>query len=176
MTTNAGASAGLHRDPHRAGPRRWRAGSAGLLPGVALVLALAGCASAPPDPGVPLSRDPVARLAQQQLGRPYRYGGQGPDGFDCSGLVHYAHWQGAGLEVPRTAQEQLERVRRVSAEGLQPGDLVFFQPGSAKDVHVGIYVQDDLFVHAPSPGKRVAYARLSNPFWGQALVAAGRLR
>ena len=145
-----------------------------LVPTVALLLA--GCASAPPVGGPGLSQDAVARAAQQQVGRPYQLGGGGPETFDCSGLVYYAHRRGAGVEVPRTAREQLDRAEQVPRGALQPGDVVFFRPGSGKDLHVGVYVQDELFVHAPSPGKRVAYARLTDPFWRDSLVAGGRLR
>lgn len=141
-----------------------------------LALALGGCSTTPSAPSPSASRDPVARLAQEQVGRPYVYGGRGPEGFDCSGLVHYAHRGALGVEVPRTAREQFARARPVNARSLRPGDLIFFQPPPGKDLHVGIYVQDDLFVHAPSSGRRVSYASLEDAYWRETLVGAGRLR
>jgi cell wall-associated NlpC family hydrolase len=146
------------------------------LPALGLALMLGACGTAPTTRAPPASPDPVTRLAQEQVGRPYVYGGEGPRGFDCSGLVYYAYRQALGLEVPRTAREQLVQARRVSAPEVRAGDLVFFQPASGKDLHVGIYVQDDLFVHAPSSGKRVSYASLADPYWRENLIAAGRLR
>jgi cell wall-associated NlpC family hydrolase len=118
----------------------------------------------------------VARSAQGVLGQPYRFGGSEPGGFDCSGLVRYAHRQGAGIDVPRTARDQLDAARPVALEALRPGDLLFFAPPPGKSLHVGIYVDERVFVHAPSAGKAVAYASLGDPFWSGALVRAGRLR
>jgi cell wall-associated NlpC family hydrolase len=156
----------------RAGARR-----SGLRRAAVLIagLGLGGCATVP-DGTPPISRDPVTAAAQHQVGRPYRYGGEDPEGFDCSGLVYYAHRTGGGVEVPRTAREQYQRSRPVPRASLEAGDLLFFTPGADKALHVGIYVQNDYFVHAPSPGKRVSYAQLTTPFWRQSLVGAGRIR
>lgn len=142
---------------------------------IVFAIALGGCSTAPPAP-LSASRDPVARLAQEQIGSPYFFGGRGPDAFDCSGLVHFAHRRALGVEVPRTAREQFARAQPVSPRSLLPGDLVFFQPPPGKDLHVGIYVQDDLFVHAPSSGRRVSYASLGDAYWRESLIGAGRLR
>jgi cell wall-associated NlpC family hydrolase len=153
--------------------RRPAASPLGLI---ALALALGGCSTVPQVSTPANSSDPVVRLAQEQVGRPYVYGGRGPEGFDCSGLVHFAHRGALGVEVPRTAREQFLRARPVSQRSLVPGDLVFFQPPPGKDLHVGIYVRDDLFVHAPSNGRRVSYANLGDAYWRESLVGAGRLR
>ncbi len=164
-------TAGLRPSP---GLSRCRA--AGPLGLIALALALGACSTVPQVSTPSASPDPVVRLAQEQVGRPYVYGGGGPDGFDCSGLVHFAHRGALGVEVPRTAREQFLRARPVSRRSLVPGDLVFFQPPPGKDLHVGIYVQDNLFVHAPSSGRRVSYANLGDAYWRESLVGAGRLR
>ena len=115
----------------------------------------------------------LVRLAQEQLGRPYRYGGRSPAGFDCSGLVFYVHRE-AGLDVPRSSREQYRASRRITREGLLPGDLVFFSISSRKISHVGIYVADGLFIHSPSTGKGVSYASMTDPYWRERLVGMGR--
>jgi len=137
---------------------------------------LAGCGGTPtrtaaPDGDIGLR---VVSVAETRLGRPYRYGGAGPRTFDCSGLVQYAHSR-AGLAVPRTTEQQLRHARRVQRRHLRPGDLVFFRLEPPKVSHVGIYAGNGRFIHAPSSGKRVSYARLDNPYWKRHLVAAGRL-
>ena len=157
------------------GPRSRRRGAFVRLVVFGLGLAVGGCSTAPPTRAPPASSDPVTRLAQEQVGRPYVYGGNAPQGFDCSGLVHYAHREALRLDIPRTAREQLARARRVPAADVRAGDVLFFQPRSSKDLHVGIYVQDDLFVHAPSEGKQVTYASLADPYWRESLIGAGRL-
>jgi murein DD-endopeptidase len=150
----------------------WR----GLRLGIALLsLTLAGCGILPvsrlPAPG---PRTEVVDTALKMLGRPYRYGGNAPSGFDCSGLVQFSYQQ-AGLAVPRTALEQYERSTPVTGNHLQPGDLLFFTLNSRRVSHVGIYVGDGKFVHAPAIGRRVMESRLDEPYWQGHLVRAGRL-
>ena len=122
--------------------------------------------------------DPVAELAvsvaMQQVGTPYRYGGNGPSGFDCSGLVHYSYLQ-AGKRVPRTTGQLWDSSTTVDRAQLQAGDLLFFKVGG-KMQHVGLYVGGDRFVHAPSTGKRVSVESLHSDYYRQALLRAGRLR
>jgi cell wall-associated NlpC family hydrolase len=116
----------------------------------------------------------IADVAMGMVGTRYRYGGTDPvQGFDCSGLVHYAYGQ-AGYRVPRTSQELFRTVRKIALGEADPGDLMFFQD-QAKLSHVGIYVGDGLFVHAPSSGQNVAVASLDSPYYQQHLVAVGRL-
>lgn len=117
------------------------------------------------------ARSLIVANAERQLGMPYRYGGEGPDGFDCSGLVQYTHAQ-AGVQVPRVARAQHRYAQRVSLAMLKPGDLLFFRLTGKTD-HVGIYVGDGEFIHAPSSGKRVSRARLDNVYWRPRLVGAG---
>jgi cell wall-associated NlpC family hydrolase len=116
----------------------------------------------------------IARLAMSQVGAPYHYGGTNPaQGFDCSGLVFYTYTQ-AGYDVPRTSQEQFRVTRKISLGDATPGDLMFFQD-QTKLSHVGIYLGDGRFVHAPSSGQRVAVADLDLPYYREHLVAIGRL-
>lgn len=113
-------------------------------------------------------------VAREMVGVRYRYGGSDPSGFDCSGLVHYS-FQKAGVSLPRTSQDIFRSARLVAPHERQPGDLVFFTISSNKVSHVGIYVDRNRFIHAPSSGKGVGYASLENPYWRKRLVAVGRI-
>jgi cell wall-associated NlpC family hydrolase len=160
-----------------------------LLPLVAaLAAATAGCAGAPSarvaDAPGRLVVEPrvadaavggaIADVAMGMVGTRYRYGGTDPvQGFDCSGLVFYAYGQ-AGYRVPRTSQEQFRAARKIAVGDADPGDLMFFQD-QTKLSHVGIYLGDGLFVHAPANGQNVAVSTLDNPYYRQHLVAVGRL-
>jgi murein DD-endopeptidase len=119
---------------------------------------------------VPAGQDGAAQLAVALVGAPYRYGGATPDGFDCSGLVWYVY-RSVGINMPRTAAEQRAATHPVDVDQLQPGDLLFFQTPAD---HVGIYVGDGDFVHAPSTGKTVERVRLHSPFFLLGFAGAGR--
>lgn len=119
------------------------------------------------------AEDGVSSLARGCLGSPYRHGGAGPDGFDCSGLVHYVYGR-SGLRVPRTSTEQYRQAQKVPLEKLQPGDLLFFRVSRQKVSHVGIFIEGKSFIHAPSSGREVSYATLDNPYWQTRLIGAGR--
>ncbi|MEE4184823.1 MAG: C40 family peptidase [Gammaproteobacteria bacterium] len=115
----------------------------------------------------------VAQVATSMIGTPYRWGGAQPGGFDCSGLVQFSY-QRAGLRVPRTSAAQYAASRQVSLREARAGDLVFFS-FERKVSHVGIYLGDGRFVHAPSSGKQVEVASLRQPPYSSHFVAAGRL-
>lgn len=155
---------------------------------LAAAAALAACASAPepqvsPRAAVPVAPersgtlplgDAVAELAMRMVGSQYRYGGASPnEGFDCSGLVFYTYTQ-TGFRVPRTSQELFRAARKIPLDNAGAGDLMFFQD-EAKLSHVGIYLGDGKFVHAPAAGQRVAVASIESPYYQQHLVAVGRL-
>jgi cell wall-associated NlpC family hydrolase len=112
----------------------------------------------------------VAELAASFVGTPYRYGGAAPGGFDCSGLVWYVH-RALGRPVPRTAADQRAAATPVPRDRLRAGDLVFFY--TPQD-HVGIYLGDGQFVHAPASGRAVERARLDSPFFSLAYAGSGR--
>jgi murein DD-endopeptidase len=143
-------------------------------------LALAGCASAPPSPSSGSTR-PTAELGSQvassalkMLGKPYRYGGASPNGFDCSGLVLYSYKQ-AGVALPHSTDKQRSASRAIKVADLQRGDLLFFNQQGKKYGHVAIYVGGGKFVHAPSSGKSVRSDRLDNPYWKKHLSEARRI-
>ena len=116
----------------------------------------------------------VTKKAKQMLRVPYHWGGTSPQGFDCSGLVQYAYKK-AGINLPRTAAEQYKATRRIKQKHTVRGDLVFFHTRrSRKRVnHVGIYLGDGHFIHAPGRGKRVKISRLSK-YWKKKMVGIGR--
>ncbi|MFG2291014.1 NlpC/P60 family protein [Streptomyces sp. NPDC048595] len=93
--------------------------------------------------------------ARAQLGKPYVWGGVGPGGFDCSGLVMRA-WQAAGVTLPRTTWGQIHAGTATTRSGLVPGDLVLSYGGG----HVGLYIGDGQVIHAPRPGTVVTVAPL----------------
>jgi cell wall-associated NlpC family hydrolase len=147
---------------------------------VILAVAAAGCSSQPEKRQSPAvntvpvasTADKAVQIALQQVGVPYRYGGANPNGFDCSGLVHYSYSR-AGKMVPRTTSTLWSGMRPVAADQLRKGDILFFNI-SGKMSHVGMYVGAGQFVHAPSSGKSVSVASLRSDFYRRALIRAGR--
>ncbi len=108
--------------------------------------------------------------ATGMLGQPYEFGGAAPGGFDCSGLAVYAA-SAAGIRLPRTTQEQLQAGVSVSRRQLQPGDLVFMRLAH-KELHVGIAIDGERFIHAPSTGGRVRIDSLAvAPYFSRFLEA-----
>jgi len=126
-------------------------------------------------PGGTASNPGTAALvvAESRIGAPYRYGGAGPDAFDCSGLVAYAYRQ-AGVSLPRTAALQYAAVTPVHRRDLRPGDLVFFRVNGRNVGHVGIYVGEQRFVDAPQTGGAVRMASLEDNWYRERYVGAGR--
>ncbi|MEU0162529.1 C40 family peptidase [Streptomyces sp. NPDC006261] len=101
--------------------------------------------------------------AVRQIGKPYVWGAEGPDSFDCSGLTSQA-WAAAGRPIPRTSQEQWRQLPKVPVSSLRPGDLVIYFP---KATHVALYIGDGLVVQAPRPGTKVKVSPVaSNPLLG----------
>ena len=108
------------------------------------------------------------------VGKPYRYSGDTPAGFDCSGLVRYSYGR-AGISMPRATPAQRSATTLISVRSLRPGDLLFFDQEGKKASHVGIYVGDGRFIHAPSTGGRVRTDSLSANFWKKHFVEARRV-
>ena len=150
----------------------------------ALVLAflLAGCASAPsraPESSTRSIRasaemsDDAATHALKMVGRPYKYGGSSPAGFDCSGLVMYSYSK-AGLELPHGTDKQRAVSRLIKTSEVRRGDVLFFNQEGKRYGHMGIYVGNGRFVHAPSSGKSVRTDALGAAYWQRHLSEARR--
>jgi cell wall-associated NlpC family hydrolase len=138
-------------------------------------LMLAACASAPTAPVTdPGSAERAAGNALKMVGKPYRYGGSSPAGFDCSGLIQYSYKQ-AGVSLPRSTDDLLRTSQPLRGAHLRRGDLLFFDQEGKKKSHVGIYLGDGKFVHAPSSGKQVRTDRLDSPYWKKHLSEARRI-
>jgi hypothetical protein len=110
----------------------------------------------------------AVRFAYRQRGKPYRWGGTGPRGYDCSGLVQRS-WRAAGVYIPRVTYGQYRMRSHISRHRLRPGDLVFFHGLG----HVGIYVGRHRFIHSPHAGSRVKVERLGGHY-RRAFVGAVR--
>lgn len=165
-----------------------RAGQGLALAGLAALL-LAACGREATRPNAPAAShwpqvapaDParanaVTLRALSLVGTPYRYGGNTPDsGFDCSGLVNYVYRDMLELRLPRSSRELAQlQGPRLDRDQLASGDLVFF--GSGREVsHVGIYVGEGRFVHAPSSGGTVRLDRLDGPYWQDHYSGAKRV-
>ena len=120
--------------------------------------------------------DEFVEYAEEYLGAPYAYGGTTPDGFDCSGFTQYvaAHFGG---HLPHSSSEQYYYGISIEKEDLKPGDLVFFEASdnSKKIGHVGIYIGDGKFIHAPQAGGSVEISNLSNVYFDQYYYGAIRM-
>jgi len=145
----------------------------------ALTLLLAACGSPGPRPagsGGTIAQGPgdeVALYALGLIGTSYRFGGKNPeDGFDCSGMVAYIYDKVAGIRLGSSAADIVRGGRSVERAELRPGDLVFFQTGRGRYSHVGIYLGETRFVHAPSSNGRVRIDRLDDSYFAQRYVAA----
>ncbi|PEG79151.1 C40 family peptidase [Lactobacillus sp. UMNPBX17] len=106
----------------------------------------------------------IVTLAEAQLGKNYVWGGTGANGFDCSGLTSYVYSKAAGVNLGRTTYDQVKQGSTVSMNNLQPGDLLFWGSASAP-YHVGIYVGNNQYIHAATPGQGVIKQTLSSYFY-----------
>ena len=115
----------------------------------------------------------IVDSARAMLGQPYRFGGAAPGGFDCSGLVVYSAGA-AGIHVPRTAHEQLHFGAAIGRAELAPGDLVFMHLAH-KELHVGIAIDGDRFIHAPTSGGVVRVDSLAAAPYSRGFLSARRI-
>lgn len=116
-------------------------------------------------------RKNLSKDAHQYMGVPYKWGGTTSSGFDCSGLVR-AVYRLNGLTLPRTSREQYNSGKFIAKAKLQIGDLVFFSNNGRDVNHVGIYIGNNEFIHAPGKGKKVTKASLNNSYWVKAFRGA----
>jgi cell wall-associated NlpC family hydrolase len=117
---------------------------------------------------VPTLGERAARFALHEVGVPYRWGGESPSGFDCSGLVRWSYLR-VGIDLPHSSYALYEQGRRVSAGHLKPGDVLFFDGFR----HVGLYLGHGRMVHAPYTGRDVEVMTLSG--WSGHFIAARRV-
>lgn len=155
------------------------------LLGIACALLLAACATQretippPKEPLVVGDRDKgreVVMYAFNLIGVGYRFGGKNPDaGLDCSGMVAYLYQQVTGMRLPHNAAAIARLARPIARDALQEGDLVFFNTRNKPYSHVGIYVGEDRFVHAPSRNGKIELANLSDRYFGKRFESARTL-
>jgi cell wall-associated NlpC family hydrolase len=151
-----------------------------LLVRILLVLAVAalvGCASTPEIQPQLQSQQPLINYALSLQGIPYHYGKETPEeGFDCSGFVKHVYGR-HGIRLPRTVQEMAAALPAVPNYELRSGDLVFFNTSGKTYSHVGIFVNDDKFIHAPSQRTgRILVSSMNNSYWRQRFVGVRRPR
>jgi len=115
-------------------------------------------------------RREALRKAYSYLGTVYRWGGETPNGFDCSGFVNYI-MEARGFELPRTARAMSQTVPRIATDELRPGDLVFFRGPD----HIGIYIGSGQFIHASSAAKQVTISSLEQNSFRRRYIGSGRI-
>ena len=165
--------------------------SAGVRVWIALLLLtlISACSTAPIRQGKYKGKTPqnvsvgagpnraMAVYAMQLLGTPYRYGGSSPaEGFDCSGLVQYSGKKSLGVSLPRRSVEQAGSGERIDMNQLKAGDLLFFNTSGEANSHVGIYLGQTYFVHAPSSGGAVRVEDYTLDYWQTRFSGARRIR
>lgn len=115
--------------------------------------------------------------AMTLLGVPYKRGGNSAEtGFDCSGFVRHIYETSVGRLLPRRADEQAKATEKIDRNDLNPGDLVFFNTMRRTFSHVGIYIGDGKFIHAPSAGKAVRVDDLRAAYWTKRFTGARRVQ
>jgi cell wall-associated NlpC family hydrolase len=154
-----------------------------------LILLLTGCSSlsvlTPPEretiaqhkpATVSLKGNEVVLYALGLIDTGYRFGGKNPQaGLDCSGMVSYIYGEATGLKVEGSAADIARQSRPIEQDSLRPGDLVFFNTRNKPLSHVGIYIGDARFVHAPSSNGKVRIDRLSDRYYAQRFETARTL-
>ena len=108
------------------------------------------------------------------IGTPYRWGGSSTaTGFDCSGMIQFVYKNALDVSLPRTARDMAAASRKISDNQLKAGDLVFFNTGgSSQYSHVGLYIGNGEFIHAPSSGKTIKTEKLSSPYYAKHYLGA----
>jgi len=149
---------------------------------LALVIPV-GCSTLPPEmpraETAPVGERRAEALLQTLLllGLDYRYGGTSPEtGFDCSGLVAHVFREAYGIQLPRNARAQSEYGAKVSLAELRAGDLVFYNTLNQPFSHVGIYLGDGRFVHAPKTGAQVRVEPIKGSYWMKRFDGARRIQ
>jgi len=149
---------------------------------LALIIPL-GCSTVPPElpkaETAPVGEKRAEALLQTllALGLDYRNGGNSPEtGFDCSGLVEHVFREAYGIRLPQNARAQSQYGARVSLAELRAGDLVFYNTLNRSFSHVGIYLGDGRFVHAPKTGAQIRIEPIRSSYWMKRFDGARRIR
>lgn len=120
-------------------------------------------------------QESVLQTALSLLGTPYRFGGVTPEGFDCTGFVNYVYRNSAGIALPRESHDLVQAGEPVTAADLRPADIVYFRIERQKPLHVGIYLGDGKFIHAPSTRGKVNIQSLRLDYWRSRYLGARRI-
>lgn len=148
---------------------------------VFLISLLSACGSTPRHSESRLASDgemnDLVMYAVSLADTPYRYGGNSPDsGFDCSGFVGHVFKHSLGISLPRTSHDLSKIGRAVKTYQLRPGDLVFFNTLDRTYSHVGIFIGEGKFVHAPKSGSRIRVEKMNDQYWASHYNGARRIR
>ncbi len=115
-------------------------------------------------------RNKIVETAKKYIGVRYNFGGMSEKGFDCSGFVNRVYREN-GIALPRTSKAQFSNGKKVSLKEAKPGDIVYFvRYPRRRATHVGIYLGDSQFIHAPSRGKRVSISNIGQRYWRHRLI------
>ena len=117
----------------------------------------------------------VIEVAKKQLGKPYKWGGNGPDSFDCSGFTSYAYNHGANITIPRVSRDQGNFGTSVSKSNIKAGDLLFFASDGKNINHVALYMGDSQYIHAPSSGDNVRIDNITSNYFNKNYYSARRV-
>lgn len=140
------------------------------------ILFLCAFVAAGAAPAGGLAANAASEEALAAVGTPYQRGGDTPQrGFDCSGLVVYVYRNALGIALPHRVADLRSVGKAVRLRDLEPGDLVFYNTRRRAYSHVGIYVGDGRFVHAPRPGARVRVEEIGKKYWRARFNGARRI-
>lgn len=142
---------------------------------------IAACSNSPTTPATTQSApskktqkgNEVVLYAMNLMDRDYKFGGKNPDtGLDCSGMVSYIYQQAVGLTLPHNAKQLAQAGKEIKPSELEPGDLVFFNTSGLSFSHVGIYIGDDRFIHAPKQNGKIRIDHLKSGYFKNRFEAA----
>lgn len=140
-----------------------------------LVCGVPACAVAPVRSSDPALVRRVTDLARALVGTPYRYGGDTPRGFDCSGFIRYVYRKAANLTLPHSSRRLFAAGRAVPRGQEEPGDLIFYSTRGGGPTHVGVYLGQGRFVHAPGESDAVKIVDGTEPYWRARYLGARRV-
>jgi cell wall-associated NlpC family hydrolase len=149
---------------------------------IILLILLSACSSSPQRSGAvgtsnETTMNELVMYAMSLAETPYHFGGNSPEnGFDCSGFVDHVFHHSLGISLPRTSHEISKVGTPVQKEHLRPGDLVFYNTQHSSYSHVGIYVGENKFVHAPKSGSRIRVEKMNEKYWLNRYNGARRIR